>query len=67
VADLGEPGILPGRGRADGGLGASHNEVRAVLDQKMEAPIAIHAGSPEVGGLVVFLGVQRGMVEILRQ
>jgi hypothetical protein len=44
-----------------------HDEVRIVLDQKMEAPIAVHARLPEVRGLVVLLGVQRGMVEVLRQ
>jgi len=44
-----------------------HDEVRVVLDKKIEAPVAVHARLPEIGGLVVFLGAQRRMGEVLSQ
>jgi hypothetical protein len=44
-----------------------HDKVRIVLDQKIEAPVAVHARLPEAGGLVVLLGVQRGVVEVRRR
>lgn len=43
------------------------DEVRVVLNQKSEALVAVHPGLPEIRGLVAFLGMQRGAVEIFRQ
>src|ERR1700690_259598 len=47
--------------------GDRHDDVRVVLCQEKEAPVAVDARLPEVAGFVVFLGAQRGMIEVLRQ
>jgi len=43
------------------------DEVRFVLDQKIETPVAVYSGLPEILGLIILLRVKRWMVQILYQ
>ena len=43
------------------------NEVGVTGDDEIEAPSAIHAGLPDVAGLIVFLGAERRVAEVLHQ
>jgi hypothetical protein len=44
-----------------------HDQVPVILDEEIKAPILIDARLPEALALVVFLGVERWVVEILKQ
>ena len=44
-----------------------HDQVAVILDEEIEAPILVDARLPEASALVVFLGTERWMVEILEQ
>jgi hypothetical protein len=43
------------------------NEVGVTGDDEIEAPVAIHAGLPDVAGLIVLLGAERRVTEVLHQ
>jgi hypothetical protein len=43
------------------------NPVCVIGDCEIESPIAVHAGLPKIGGFVVFLSMQRWMMEIPHQ
>src|SRR5664279_1845481 len=44
-----------------------HDQIPVILDEEIKAPILVDAGLPEAPALVVFLGAERWMVEILEQ
>jgi hypothetical protein len=43
------------------------NKVGVTGDEKIEAPVAIYTGLPDVARLIVFLGTERGVAEVLHQ
>jgi hypothetical protein len=44
-----------------------HDQIPVTLDEEVKAPILVDACLPEAPALVVFLGTERWMVEILEQ
>src|ERR1035438_6417672 len=44
-----------------------HDQIPVTLDEEIKAPILVDARLPEAPALVVFLGAERWMVEILQQ
>src|SRR6266567_2219535 len=44
-----------------------HDQIPVTLDEEIKAPILVDARLPEPPALVVFLGAERWMVEILEQ
>jgi hypothetical protein len=43
------------------------NEVGVSGDEEIEAPVAVYTGLPDVAGLIVFLGAEGGVAEVLHQ
>jgi hypothetical protein len=44
----------------------THDQVRVVLNEDIEAPIFVHPRLPEASALIVFLGAELGAVQVLQ-
>ena len=57
--------------RTGGQLFGMRNNVEEVVeiaaDHEIEAPVSVHSGLPDVPDLVILLGSERGMAQILDQ